>query len=179
MAKVKIQRGGQLLIAAVLGTALWFGGNWAMDKYGVGGTTTAASVAPKADIGSNETLGAAPSKIDVAPAKATSQPLKLLTIAWNGTLGLQYANGAPTTAGGSLMQKRGVNLLIERQDDYSKMLEEQVLFAKDVADGKDNPRGAAFAIIMGDGYPAYIAGAQDAIKKVGGQLQVVTAPLAG
>lgn len=101
---------------------------------------------------------------------------KLLTIPWNATTGLQYANGAPTTAPGSLMAKHGINLTIERQDDYAQMLTEQIKFAQQVKNGVAQPtEGAAFVIIMGDGYPAYIAGAQEALGKLGQQLQVVGA----
>ena len=176
MALPKLKTGGKLIIGLVLIGALGYGLNIFMDKTGIGTQTTESSTAPKADIGTANTLGAAPSKITIAPVAAeNSQPIKLLTIAWNGTMGLQYANGAPVTAADSLMAKRGVKLTIERQDDYSKMLEEQLLFAKDVADGKPNPRGAAFVIIMGDGYPAYIAGAQENFKKLNNQLQVIGA----
>jgi outer membrane protein OmpA-like peptidoglycan-associated protein len=101
---------------------------------------------------------------------------KVLTIPWNATMGLQYANGAPTTAAGSLMAKHGIKVAIERQDSYDQMIVEQVKFAAAVARGEAQPKeGAAFTIIMGDGYPAYIAGAQEAMKKLGQQLQVVGA----
>jgi OmpA-OmpF porin, OOP family len=172
MAKMKF--GAKLVIGLAVVGILGYGGNYLMDKTGIGTEKVAASVAPRADVGSANTLGGATAKINVAPV-SNATPVKLLTIAWNGTMGLQYANGAATTAPGSIMAKRGVKLTIERQDDYSKMLEEQMLFAKDVKDGKPNPRGAAFVIIMGDGFPAYIAGAQDNIKKLDSQLQVIGA----
>lgn len=114
-----------------------------------------------------------------APALAQSTSTyraRLLTIPWNATAGLQYANGAPRTAPGSIMAKHGIDLAIERQDDYAQMLAEQVKFAKAISEGVANPaEGAAFVIIMGDGYPAYVAGAQEALSKLGQQIQVVGA----
>lgn len=173
MAKIKFT--AKLVIGLAVVGILGYGGNYLMDKSGIGTEKVASTVAPRGDVGSAETLGGATSKIAVAPASPTAQPIKLLTIAWNATMGLQFANGAPTTAPGSLMAKRGVNLTIERQDNYDKITEELTLFASDFKDGKANPRGAAFAIIMGDGYPAFINGSQDNMKKLGNQLQVVGA----
>lgn len=117
--------------------------------------------------------GGGNSTINIAPVSSTYQA-KLLTIPWNATLGLQYANGGETTQAGSIMNKRGVSLKIERQDMYDQMLAEQVKFAKQVSEGQANPTdGAAFVIIMGDGFPAYAAGAQEALSKLGQQIQVV------
>ncbi len=115
------------------------------------------------------------SKPEIAPS-VSKGTLKLLTIPWNATLGLQYANGGPTTTPNSLMAKHGVSLTIERQDMYDQMIAEQIKFAKGVAAGQAVPsEGAAFVIIMGDGYPGYIAGAQEALSKLGQQLQVIGA----
>lgn len=124
------------------------------------------------DLPANTSVQQSNSSVSMAPANATNQ-LRLLTIPWNATLGLQYANGGPTTQAGSLMAKRGVNLAIERQDMYDQMQAEQVKFAKGVAKGEKNPDGAAFVIIMGDGYPAYAAGIQEAMGKLGQQIEVV------
>jgi OOP family OmpA-OmpF porin len=119
--------------------------------------------------------GGTPIKIDIAKSDSTCQ-VKLLTLPWNGITGLSYANGGVNTADGSLMDKRGVKLHIERQDAYDQMMSEQVKFAEAVKKGDKCPSaGAAFTIIMGDGYPAYIKGAQETMKKLGQQLQVIAA----
>ena len=138
--------------------------------------TQNTQVLEKMDIGGNvSTVAAQTSTVSMAPATGGYQA-RLLTIPWNATMGLHYANGGPQTMPGSLMDKRGIKLTVERQDDYAQMLAEQVKFAKAVANGDANPReGAAFVIIMGDGYPAYVAGAQEALGKLGQQIQVVGA----
>ena len=136
--------------------------------------TSESQVLEKMEVASSGSSTPMPSSVvNIAPV-STGFKAKVLTIPWNATMGLHYANGAPTTAQGSIMAKHGVNMTIERQDDYAQMLTEQVKFAKAVAAGQANPtEGAAFVIIMGDGYPAYIAGAQEALGKLGQQLQVV------
>lgn len=107
---------------------------------------------------------------------STKYKFTVLTIPWNGTLGLQYANGNTLTAPGSLMDQRGLNVLIKRQDMYDQMQIEQVKFAKEFSEGNDLPTGgAAFVIIMGDGYPAYVAGVQDALSRFGHQIKVIGA----
>jgi len=136
--------------------------------------TAESQVLEKMDVTASASSTPMPSSVlNIAPVTSGFKA-KLLTIPWNATLGLQYANGAPTTAPGSIMAKHGVNLTIERQDDYAQMLTEQVKFAKAVANGEANPsEGAAFVIIMGDGFPGYVAGAQEALGKLGQQIQVV------
>lgn len=123
------------------------------------------------------TIGAAPASsgsVDVAPVTGGKQ-VRVLTIPWNGASSLGFANGGPTTASGSLMDKRGIKLKIERQDMYDQMQAEQVKFAKGVANGDANPEGAAFVVIMGDGYPAYANGIQEAMGKMGQQIEVIGA----
>jgi OOP family OmpA-OmpF porin len=133
----------------------------------------ASQTIEKLDIPKIAVAPAGSSSVDMAPATSGFKA-KVLTIPWNATMGLHYANGGVTTEAGSLMAKRGVKLQIERQDDYSQMQAEQVKFAQAVAKGEANPsEGAAFVIIMGDGYPAYVSGAQEALGKLGQQLQVV------
>jgi OOP family OmpA-OmpF porin len=130
----------------------------------------------KMDMPSNSsTEQSAQSAVNITPS-SSGYKAKLLTLPWNATMGLHYANGGATTAPNSLMAKHGINLSIERQDDYAQMLAEQVKFAEAVSTGNANPsQGAAFVIIMGDGYPAYVAGAQEALSKLKQQVQVVGA----
>jgi OOP family OmpA-OmpF porin len=169
---LKMKFGGKLVVGHAVATGLFFGGSYLMDKTGIGTQKVASSVANKGDVGSANTLGGAAATIKVAPV-SNAKHIKVLGLAWNANMGMMYANGGVDTAPGSLMAKHGLKVTLERQDDYSKMLEEQMLFAKDASEGKDEPRGAAFVVIMGDGYPAYVAGAQENIKKLNTQLQVV------
>jgi outer membrane protein OmpA-like peptidoglycan-associated protein len=89
---------------------------------------------------------------------------------------LAYANGDASTAAGSLMERHGVHLALERQDDYGQMVAEQALFASEVANGVAYPtKGAAFVVIMGDALPGYAASAKEALQKFGQQIEVVGA----
>ena len=98
----------------------------------------------------------------------------MLVLPWNAEASIHYANGDVTTQAGSLMDKHGVHLTLERQDDYAQMLAEQVLFASEVAKGVANPgRGAAFVVIMGDGGPGYFAAAREGMGKLGQELEVI------
>jgi len=100
--------------------------------------------------------------------------IKVLTIPWNGMSGLAYANGAPSTAPGSIMAARGLNVTIERQDDYSQMTAELAKFAERFSRGQSAPtEGAAFAIIMGDAYPAFAAAANKALAPFGQSVEAI------
>lgn len=95
---------------------------------------------------------------------------------WNAQMGLLYANGAAHTAKGSLMEKRGVNLLLYRQDDTSKMQEELISCAKEIHDGaKQCSNGANFVIIMGDGAGQFAAAVNPQLKKLNDSLSVIAA----
>jgi outer membrane protein OmpA-like peptidoglycan-associated protein len=66
------------------------------------------------------------------------------------------------------MQKHGLNLDIERQDDYSKMQSELVTCASQLASGKKNcTNGANFVTIMGDAGPAFFAGLNSQLSQLG------------
>lgn len=123
--------------------------------------------------------------VDIKPA-ASITPIKsnkvqscvptMLVIPWNAQSGIQYANGDSSTKPGSLMDKHGVKLNIVRQDMYDQMMAEQIKFANAVANGEKCPsEGAAFVIIMGDGYPAYVSGIQNTLNKINQQVQVIGA----
>jgi OOP family OmpA-OmpF porin len=133
----------------------------------------AATTIEKLDVPTAAAAAAGSSSVTIAPVTGDYQ-LKTLVLPWNANMGLMYANGGASTASGSLMAKHGVKMTIERQDDYSQMIAEQVKFAKAVSEGKANPtEGAAFVIIMGDGFDAYVSGAQEALGKLNQQIQVV------
>ncbi len=107
---------------------------------------------------------------------ASGCPMKVLTIAWNGTLPIHLASGGVETIEGSLFAKAGVRVILERQDDYGKMQEEQLKFAEAVGKGENCPAGgAAFVIIMGDGYPAYVQGVAESMGKLKQGVEVVYA----
>jgi outer membrane protein OmpA-like peptidoglycan-associated protein len=174
---MKLKLGGRILVGiAILAPLAYYGNQW-MEKSNIGKQVTAATVATKADVGGNAAEAAAAGQVATTvtlPKATTHQSLRVLGLPWNAWIGMQRANGGATTTPDSLMAQAGVNLTLERQDDYTKMFAEQLAFAAGVAAGEDTPtKGAAFTIIMGDGYPAYIYGAQKELAKIKQQLQVV------
>ncbi len=110
---------------------------------------------------------------NLIPATGNYQA-RMLVLPWNAEASIHYANGDVTTARGSLMDKHGVHLQLERQDDYAQMIAEQAIFAGEMAKGVAYPdKGAAFVVIMGDGGPGYFAAAQESMRKLGQQIEVV------
>lgn len=173
-----LKPGGKLLIIGAIVGVVGFGA-WKMDglNYFTAKQSKPSEVPQVERISAAAEVqhGGAPVKIDIAKADNGCQ-VNLVTIPWNTISGLTYANGGVTTTSGSLMDQRGVKLKLERIDAYDQIMSQQVKFAEAVRKGDKCPKeGAAFAIIMGDGYPAYIAGAQEAMGKLGQQLQVVGA----
>ena len=103
-------------------------------------------------------------------------PFRMEVLAWNAEMGLHFANGGPTTTVGSLMAKEHLRATILRQDDYGKMQENMLKFATQVKQGVADPsEGTAFAIIMGDGYPAFAAALSPQMEKLGQAIQVIGA----
>lgn len=166
-----------IVIAAIVG-GVGYAGNYGLNKMSNMGyfsdkPTVASTVPPRIEL---------PSEIGPAPTAATpvdssvrttsvrtDETIRLKTIPWNATAGLQYANGGPTTASGSFMDKRGVKLLIQREDMYDKMTADLVSFAK------DRNTGVHFVIIMGDGYAPFYRGAMEALAPLGHSIEVVGA----
>jgi outer membrane protein OmpA-like peptidoglycan-associated protein len=66
------------------------------------------------------------------------------------------------------MCQHGVNLVLKRQDDGSKMQEDLVAFASEYAKGTRQPgKGVPMVAIMGDGSPTFLKGVNDILDKLG------------
>lgn len=175
---MQIKAGGKALIIFAIVGALGYGGYKADEAgYFRAKTTIASAIPTGVDLGVANTNVAATGNAQVnLPAATGGYNAKIEMLAWNAISGLNFANGGVTTTKGSLMDKRGITLTLERQDMYDQMIANQVKFAKAVAAGQAKPtEGSAFVIIMGDGYPAYVAGAQEALGKLGQQIEVIGA----
>lgn len=93
---------------------------------------------------------------------------------WNAQMGLLYAIGGAQTTVGSLMEKHGVNLLLYRQDDTSKMQEDLISCAEEIYSGaKQCTKGANFVIIMGDGAGQFAAAVNPNLAKLSTKLSVI------
>ena len=161
-----------ILITAVIG-----GGVYGINKYfeaggGLKGLVAKTAVPSAIDLPTAHAAATA-GAISLAPAPG-NYTARMLVLPWNAATSIHYANGDVTTARGSLMDRRGVHLTLERQDDYAQMVAEQVIFAGEIAKGVANPaKGAAFVVIMGDGGPGYFASAKEGMSKLGQQLEVI------
>jgi NitT/TauT family transport system substrate-binding protein len=101
---VKIKLGGQLLIGAIIAGGLYFGGNYALDKFG--GPKIAAAV-----------QGVVPAQ-SLPKAKASANDLTVSLVSFHGYAPAIVANGGSfTTVKGSIYDKLGLNLNIIIQDD--------------------------------------------------------------
>jgi outer membrane protein OmpA-like peptidoglycan-associated protein len=158
-----------ILIAAAVGI-LGYGAHIAMNAgYFKPKATIEASVPDKIDLPTAAAATPAATTTIAATTVSSSDTIRIKTIPWNGTAGLHFANGDATTASGSLMAKRGLKVNIKREDDYAKLIADLATFAK------DNSQGSHFVIIMGDGYPAFVKGANDALAPFNQSVAVVGA----
>jgi OmpA-OmpF porin, OOP family len=87
--------------------------------------------------------------------------------AWNAQMALILANEGSITTNGSLMQKYGVNLKINRQDDTNQMQNNLIVFAKELASGNAQPKnGTHFIVIMGDQTAAFFQAINPQLEKL-------------
>ena len=133
-----------------------------------------ASVAQKvSNIETKETAAqnVAPMALPGTKAANVSAPMICGSLwEWNAQAGLIFANGGTSTVTGSLMEKRGVNLTLRRQDDTGKMQEELIKCAKEIAGGAtqcDCSSGANFVVIMGGGTGQFASGVNPQLAKLG------------
>jgi outer membrane protein OmpA-like peptidoglycan-associated protein len=134
------------------------------------------SKVPEKSASTNGTVASAPTQtydLTASPSGAPPGPVNLLSIPWNGVAPTTFANGGAVTTPDSLIAKyTGGRVNITNQGDYSIIKTEMIKFATGVKNGDANPQGAAFAQIMGDGYPAFLATVNQALPK-GQKLEVV------
>lgn len=175
----KIKTGPKVLVALLVIGALIFGARWYVVNHGdTKAVSTVPTKAPDGLSDFDETKSQQPVAGNInngitLPSTKTAQmdgvvKSKMLILAWNAQMGLILANGGPSTTEGSLMQKNGVSLTLERQDDYGKMQEALVSCAGELAKNKKScSNGANFVAIMGDGAPSFLAGVNPTLAKLG------------
>jgi OmpA-OmpF porin, OOP family len=100
--------------------------------------------------------------------------------AWNAQMGLMLASGGPRATEGSLMCARGVNVRLVRQDDPTRMREDLVTWATELAAGHAHPtKGAALVAIMGDGSAAFLQELNTVLERLGPQFRAKVIGSAG
>lgn len=162
------------ILLAVAAGAVIFVGKLAIDsslgqKYLAPKAQVAVSVPDAINLPQAVTAAGTTAMTSIIAVASHSDTIRVKQLAWNGTAGLQFANGGAETASGSLMAKHGLKVRLTREDDYSKMIADLAAFAKDPSQGQH------FVIIMGDGYPAFAIGANEALKPFGQSVEVVAA----
>lgn len=172
-----------LVLALVVGGV--FGARFLLTNFG---ETKMKSVVPQAaetlvevDEADVQTPGeTTPVGLPSTTVVSTGQKARMLVIPWNAQMGLALANGGPQTTKGSLMEKHGISLTIERQDDYSKLQEELISCANQLSGGAKNcTNGANFITIMGDAGPAFFAGLNGQLEKLGPDFKAEIVGVAG
>ncbi len=176
--KRKVKKITKVLGALALAAIVFFSANYFLADSGVftketkdgevavNSSQTILPNAPLDQKGQNVVFAGLPSnKPSTSVASATHILWKLM--AWNSQMGAIYSNGGANTTQGSLMEKYGVNLTIERLDDCSQMQSELIAFATAYKANPATAKGTNFIAIMGDYGPAWLAGANEQLSRLG------------
>lgn len=97
--------------------------------------------------------------------KSGAVELRWVGFTWASKLGAAYANGGSQTTEGSLVEKAGWNITMEKQEDCNKISAELVKYAKELKEGTATK--GVFVTYMGSGVPAFIQGINESIKQSG------------
>ncbi len=101
------------------------------------------------------------------PANVDAPAIRWMLWAWNAQMGAIYANGGAKTTQGSIMEKKGLNVELIRQDEVPQMQANLVKFANAYSNNKSTTDGVQFVTIMGDGAAAFLAGVNPELEKIG------------
>lgn len=182
---MKLTKKARILLFGVIGILVVFGLRFAyLNGYIPGIKPVASSVPKSATVPKG--FEAAASRVEQAalpssrPTRLGKPSVKVLLWAWNAQMGELFANGGPVTTQGSLMEKHGVKVELQRQDDAEKMKADLVAFAQELKSGNPQPTsGAHFVQIMGDGYAQFAVSVNPVLKKLGPEYTVKVIGSAG
>lgn len=118
-------------------------------------TQVAVSIPEKIDLPGPSAIATPAAGTSITASTSTSEQIRIKTIPWNGTLGMMHAKAS----GG--FQARGLNVSVQREDDYAKLIADMAAFAKDPS------TGTQAVVIMGDGLAPFIIGLNEAMKPFG------------
>lgn len=150
-----------LVILAIVGAAGYALTNIpAVSNYLKPKTAVVASVPDKIDLPTAAPAVQSAGTTIVAPA-VNGGKLRVKTIPWNAGSGLHFAKA------GGLFKAKGLDVTTVKEDDYAKLIADMAAFAK------DNNTGSHFVVIMGDGYPAFAIGANEALKPYGQKVKMI------
>jgi len=176
--KRKVKKITKVLAALALAAVVFFAANYFLadsqifskeTKDGEVAVNSSQTILPDAPLdqrGQNVVFAGLPSNTkSMSVAQSTHILFKLM--AWNSQMGAIYSNGGSNTTQGSLMEKNGVNLTIERLDDCSQMQSELIAFATAYKSNPETAKGTNFIAIMGDYGPAWLAGTNEQLSRLG------------
>lgn len=169
-----MKTGGKAVIGLIIGVGVFFGGKYIVNRpKDVGKAADVGKVAipdaPEASL-----TGTAATKVDL-PGKAEALngglQIKVLEMAWNAQMALNFANGGARTTKGSLLDKTGIDMTIIRQDDDGKSQQDMAKWIKDYHDG--TTKAGLFVIDMGSQMDNYLKTINDLVKPLGAEYQCV------
>ena len=150
---------GVIVVGAIFGGRAVFNTDMAK-AYTSAKATVPVSVPDKIDLPTAVAGAVAPVSGTSIAGNATGS-IRVKTIPWNGTLGMMHAKAS------GAYKARGLDVTIGREDDYAKLIADMAAFAKDPS------QGSHFVIIMGDGLPAWVIGANEALKPFGASAAMI------
>jgi len=171
---MKVKPGGKILaIVLVLGgiyaaKVLWWDKRPQEAKAAADIGKVSLPDAPEASLSKNAVMMPLPGT-EAAVNGGTKVTWKIM--AWNSQFPLMYANGAANTTKGSLIDKAGLQVTIERQDDCNKSIADIVKFAQEYKTNANTP--GVFASFMGDGMPMFFAALSKELEPLGPDYQPI------
>lgn len=151
-----------LVIVSVVGIVLW-------TNPGLRGRIAPAKVHPQSSVPqlAPATPGAGATTVAVEPGQpGCARPeVTLYVPAWNGQMGLIYANGGAVTRGGSLMCRQGVNLRLTREDDTAKAFAGIAKSASSYQQGQPAAGGIG-VVVMGDSAALHMSNLNTALRGI-------------
>lgn len=163
---------GRLIVTALFVGAIW-GAKWLIldSGYLLKKETTQSQTLDKIDLpDAPKNASTSVQSTDMPtdkPLTGGGDEIRWQLWAWNAQMGLMFANGGAKTTEKSLMAKNGVKVNLIRQDDVPQMQASLIKFASEYKARGENPEGAHFVTIMGDGAPAFLAGVNPELEKLG------------
>jgi OOP family OmpA-OmpF porin len=169
---VKLTLGTKVVIAFVGALLLYFVGtqlNIVPSRFVQRSLVPVKSGDLPSDTIESKSVGVTPTTLPGTRPSTTvrSAAIRMNVIPWNAEMGLAFANGGPVTTSDSLMEKHGVRLTIDRQNDQNVTRDAQATFATALASSSNPTTGVHFAVIMGDGAAQYLVDLTKLTSKLG------------
>lgn len=179
----QIKKGPVLLLSLLVVGALLFGARYAINNNLIPGLGTVASSVPEQEAKLKDYSSDAPNAVKTSFGNAnvslpsneeTDKDLPVVRItwwAWNAHANTILANGGPVTTKGSLMEKYGVKLILERNDNTSQLRDLLFVCASELESGaRDCSKGIHFTTLMGDQLGAQFGEWNPQFRKLGEDL---------